>query len=69
MLEPPNSYAIDLKQLEANLHHVLIKSIQTHEMHVQQIQGRCFLKQETKILRAATQHRQGLGVAICCYFL
>ena len=70
MLEPPNSYSIDLKQLGATLHHILIKNIQTHKIHVQQIQGRCFLKQKRKSGGALLNIAKGLApqfVAIWCY--
>ena len=66
-LEPPNTYFIELRQLDTILQQILTKIIKTHKMHVQTIQGRHFLRRKT--LRDAPQHRQGLGSTICCYLL
>ena len=68
-LHPPNIYIYftDLKQVEASLHQILIKIIKIHKMHVQQIQGRHFLRKQSP---CGTPHNIAKGlvplsVAIC----
>ena len=59
---------IDLKQVEAKLHHMLIKIIQVRKMHVHEIQGRHSL---TKT-KSGTLHNIAKGlvpqvIINCCY--
>ena len=63
---PPNQYFIDLRQMEANLHQILITICKTHKMQVQQIKVLPFPQKE-KPLRDAPQHHQGLGSTIWRY--
>ena len=44
-LEHPNTYSIDLRQMEANLLQILLKIITNHKMHIQH-QGRHFLEKK-----------------------
>jgi hypothetical protein len=65
-LEPQKTCFIDLRQVEANLHQILIiKMINIHNMHVHKFQGRHFLR---KKLRGAQQRRQGLGSTFLLLF-
>ena len=46
-LEPPNTYSIDLRQMEAVFYEIFSKMIKMPKMHVQNIQGRHFLRKQS----------------------
>ena len=69
-LEPPKTYFIGLRQMEADLDHMLYKIVKIYKMHVQNVQGRHSLKTKSPcgMLNNIAKY-QGVGSTICRYLV